>query len=70
MNDIVVLFYFYCCRSESKRHVSCLFINIADFDKVPCEKLQEKSSFTLPEISRDISSCNEKVKDEPWNVSV
>jgi len=41
MNDIVVLFYFYCCRSESKRHVSCLFINIADFDKVPCEKLQE-----------------------------
>jgi len=33
-------------------------------------EIARKSSFTLPEISRDISSCNEKVKDEPWNVSV
>ena len=28
MNDIVVLFYFYSRRNKSKRHVSCLFINI------------------------------------------
>jgi len=45
MNDIVVLFHFYSRRNKSKKHVSCLFINIT-VDRVPwqrsfCEILRE-----------------------------
>jgi len=29
MNDIAVTFYFYSRRNKSKKHATCLFINIA-----------------------------------------
>ena len=36
-NDIVVVFYFYSRRNKSKRHASCLLINIT-VDRVPWQR--------------------------------